>query len=134
MDIALTFTFEVEVGMIGEIDDGRLVGVGIVIDVEVIALHDVTHYHMHIARETFLTIWREVVQRDGISSNFLHIPHLIVETMRTTMQGMLATILRKMIKLTIYLGLCITDTTSYSTIDAIEIDLLSKTLIQGRKS
>lgn len=133
-DAARSFAVEVEVGMVGEVDDGRLVGGGRIANEQVFASHFVGDVYVQITWETLLSIGREVVQLDGVRCGLDDIPDLIVETVLATMEGIFAMILSEVVGGVIYVELCTADAPCSTSVDAVEVDFLGEPLVKCGKA
>ena len=75
----------IEVRMIGQIQDGGLVGRGLIFDFQIRAGNGVAYRHGEISRIPFLTILAQIVKGNAVGDR-LRLPHHIVEPARTPVE------------------------------------------------
>ena len=100
-DIAGSGIFQVEVGMVRQIDESRLIGFRSVLDLQfVVVRKSVNHLAAKIARIIFLPIFARIRQLEGRSFGrvqLFSLPDDFIESFATAMQGVLSVVLRKLI-------------------------------------
>ena len=85
-NIPIAFSVEVEISMIGKIDDGGLVRPGGQIELESVVISPlVTRDNLHVARISGLAILREIHELYGILS-YPAVPHLVLKSLRTSVK------------------------------------------------
>src|SRR5690606_25060905 len=93
-DIAITFTIQVEKGMIGKVDDCRGISGGSEMDYYLIFIGQlIRNGSLELSWKTFFTIWRGVIKIDHLVEAHLAIPYAVVEAFRATVQAIVAIIL-----------------------------------------
>ena len=131
-NIAFAFTFQVEIGVVGEVNDCGSVGLGAVLNAEgIVSTELVAHLHFEISGEALLAIGRAVAESDGVHILRHHLPNLIVEAVDASVEGMGTVVLRKVIGVALQRKLGIGNTTGSAAADTIEIDLFGEPLIKG---
>lgn len=86
LNVLIWVTVEVEVGMVGHVDDRLLVGSGAVGNVNGIVVSErIDHGGFHVAGEVVVTVGRMHDEGDGIVSHLGHFIHLILPSGGTAM-------------------------------------------------
>ena len=79
-DIAFTRAREVEIGMVGQVDDRVLVGCGGVVDLELVIVGPGVHHGAgQVAGIAFLAVLAQVRELEALARTFLRFPYDFVE-------------------------------------------------------
>src|ERR1700722_3544064 len=123
-NIAVALTLQVEIGMVGEIEDGVFVSGGGIFDLQSAAAYGVAHMRGERAGKTLIAIFAHMGEFNTIR-NLFRLPDDLVEADQSSVQSVIAVVLRNVISVAIELEGAMRDTIRVAADDAAEMRSLA---------
>src|SRR5690348_3289907 len=124
-DVAVPFSGEIEIRMIGDIEDRVFIGGGGIIDAELVGFGErVNNAGGEIARIAFLAVLAEISEFEGFgggSGDVLGGPDAFVEALSAAVKAVLAVILRQSIRFPVEFKFCVGDAVGITSGDGAEV-------------
>ena len=143
-NIARALAREIKIGVLGEVDDGRRIGDGFVVDNQraesfgcfrSVLQHGCTNgigdKDMQVAGVTFFAIGREEVQADGVAREGYDVPGAGVETVDAAVEGVGTIIGREVVGVSVKGEMGIADATGIAADDGVEVRFLIEPFFVG---
>lgn len=121
-NVALLVAVEIEVGVVGQVDHGRLVGDGRVVEAQRFALEGVAHGGRQLAGIAHVAVGADESELDA-AGDFLRLPNVVVEAPGAAVQRVSAVVARNLVLIAVNRELAGGDAVAVAAHDRADIGL-----------